>query len=177
MARASRAAALWIAALFLCGCGTVANLSIGARQGWQNALVYGGVRRDVQSAGQWIDHNWTWGENLDVQQDVGTVVGVGLVGIDLPLSALGDTLTLPLTIPATLWGRSRTATTVSGKKTATAPAAIEPSNPGPLPPYLSAETTPALTEPRQTPAKSIFAGTASWFRSLFSPLYRGESTR
>jgi uncharacterized protein YceK len=127
MARASRAAFL-IVALFLCGCGTVANLSIGARQGWKNALVYGGVRRDIQSADDWIDHNWTWGENLNVQQDVGTVVGVGLVGIDVPLSAIGDTLTLPITIPASIWGRASNPATVSGNIEATSPVATDTVN-------------------------------------------------
>jgi uncharacterized protein YceK len=124
MARASRAAFL-IVALFLCGCGTVANLSIGARQGWKNALVYGGVRRDIQSADDWIDHNWTLGENLNIQQDVGTVVGVGLVGIDVPLSAIGDTLTLPITIPAAIWGRPSNPATVSGKLGVASPQATD----------------------------------------------------
>jgi uncharacterized protein YceK len=122
MGRALRAAALLIVVEFLSGCGTVANLSIGAREGWKNAQIYGGVRRDVQSAEQWIDHSWTWGENLDVVQDIGTVVGVGLVGIDVPLSAVGDTLTLPITIPAAIWGSSRNGANVS-RKTAGAPPA------------------------------------------------------
>jgi uncharacterized protein YceK len=128
MARASRPAAVWIVALFLCGCGTVANLSIGARQGWKNAMIFGGVRRDIQSADDWIDHNWTWGENLNIQQDVGTVVGVGLVGIDVPLSAIGDTLTLPITIPASIWGRSSNVATVSGKIGPTTPVATDTVN-------------------------------------------------
>lgn len=129
MARASRAAMLWIVALFLCGCGTVANLSIGARQGWKNALIYGGVRRDVQSAEDWVNHSWTSGENLNIQQDVGTVVGVGLVGIDVPLSAIADTLTLPITIPAAIWGRSGNAATASSKIATPPPTATEPVNP------------------------------------------------
>jgi uncharacterized protein YceK len=122
MARASRPA-LWIVALFLCGCGTMANLSLGARQGWKNASIYGGVSRDIRSAEDWVDHNWTSGENLDIPQDIGTVVGVGLVGIDLPLSAIGDTLTLPITIPAAIWGQSTRAPIASA---ATPPAASQP---------------------------------------------------
>lgn len=106
MARASRTAALWIAGLFLCGCGTVANLQTGARQGWKNAYIYGGVRRDIQSEKVWIAHSWTWGKNLDVIQDIGSAVGVLLVGIDVPISAVGDTLTLPLTVPVAIWSNS-----------------------------------------------------------------------
>ena len=126
MARASRAAALWIAALLLCGCGTVANLSTGARQGWQYVYVYGGVRRDIRSADQWIDHSWTSGKDLDVMSDIGTVVGVGLVGIDVPLSAIGDTLTLPITIPLALMNSPDNNASVSRKSSATSPAPTVP---------------------------------------------------
>jgi uncharacterized protein YceK len=115
MARALLATGALIVAIFLSGCGTFANLSIGARQGWKNAQIYGGVRRDVQSAEEFIAHSWTSGDNLDIPQDIGTVVGVGLVGIDVPLSAIADTLTLPLTIPAAIWGSNGNAITVSRK--------------------------------------------------------------
>lgn len=107
MTGAWRATVLLIVAGFLSGCGTAANLTVGAREGWQYAPIYGGVRRDVQSAENWVDHTWTWGENLDLQRDLGTVVGVALVGIDVPLSAIGDTLTLPITIPAYFLSKSR----------------------------------------------------------------------
>lgn len=123
MAKASRAAALGIAVLLLCGCGTIANLSTGARQGWKNAGIYGGVRRDVDSAGKWIDHSWTWGKNLDVISDIGTVVGVGLVGIDVPLSAVGDTITLPVTVPIALWNNPAVRTRLSRQSPPATPAA------------------------------------------------------
>ena len=128
MARASRAAALLIAVLFLCGCGTIANLQTGARQGWKHAYIYGGVRRDVESAGGWINHNWTWGKNLDILQDAGTVVGVVLVGIDLPLSAAGDTLTLPVTVPIAIWSNSRNGANVGSQTSSPPPAATVPVN-------------------------------------------------
>lgn len=127
MSRASRKTALCIAVLLLCGCGTVANLSIGARQGWKNAYVYGGVRRDIKSEADWIDHSWTSGKNLDVIQDIGSVVGVVLVGIDIPLSAIGDTLTLPVTVPVALWNNSVNGASVSRKTTSAVP---EPANAG-----------------------------------------------
>ncbi len=38
-------------------------------------------------------------------QDIGTVVGVILVAIDVPLSAVADTVTLPLTVPVAIWDR------------------------------------------------------------------------
>lgn len=125
MSRASLRAALWLAALVPGGCGTVANLEIGARQGWKNAQIYGGVRRDVKSAQQFFADNWTPPNNSDVQQDIGAVVGVGLVGMDVPLSAIGDTLTLPVTIPAAIWGSSTASPSVSRKNTSAAPASPE----------------------------------------------------
>jgi uncharacterized protein YceK len=128
MAKASRAAALWIAVLFLCGCGTIANLETGARQGWKSAAIYGGVRRDIQSADKWIDHSWTSGDNLDIIQDVGSVVGVVLVGIDVPLSAIGDTLTLPVTVPIYLLNNPSNRASESRKTPADPPAAAVPVN-------------------------------------------------
>lgn len=115
MSRASLAAALGLAVLGLCGCGTAANLSGGA-QGWRKSQIYGGVRRDVKSAQQFVADNWAG--SADLMQDVGAVVGVGLISIDVPLSFFGDTLTLPITIPAALLGGPQPATpatTVSGK--------------------------------------------------------------
>jgi uncharacterized protein YceK len=129
MARAWRTAALSAAALFLCGCGTVANLSTGSRLGWRYAQIYGGVRRDVQSADSWIRNNWTSGENLDILQDVGTVVGVALVGIDVPLSAALDTLTLPITVPVALVNTYGGGARDNRNSNATPPQTSEPVNP------------------------------------------------
>lgn len=147
MSRALFAVATLFAASLLSGCGTFANLSIGARQGWKNALIYGGVRRDVQSAGNWIDHSWTWGPNLDIQQDLGTVVGVGLVGLDVPLSAIGDTLTLPITIPAAIWGGNGTTPSVSSKN----PLPSVPPNP---PPAVAQPVSPPQPPPPNNRSRS-----------------------
>lgn len=118
MGRAWRAAALLIVVGLLSGCGTVANLAVGAREGWKNARIYGGVRRDVQSAEDWLAHSWVPLEKMELQQDLGAAVGVGLVGLDVPFSAIGDTLTLPITIPASIWGSSRNAAAVTRKQPA-----------------------------------------------------------
>jgi uncharacterized protein YceK len=123
MRRASLTAVLLLAAVAPSGCGTIANLSTGAENGWKNAQIYGGVRRDVKSANEWFADSWTPANDSDVMQDIGAVVGVGLVGLDLPLSAIGDTLTLPLTIPASIWGSSTPAPTVSRKNNTPPPAA------------------------------------------------------
>jgi len=105
MGRASRAAALIVAG-FLSGCGTLANINTGAREGWKNVQIYGGVRRDVQSGEEWFAHSWTPLKNLELMQDLGAVVGLVLVGIDVPLSVAADTVTLPVTIPISIWASS-----------------------------------------------------------------------
>jgi len=112
--------ALGLVGMGLSGCGTAANLSGGA-QGFRQTQIYGGVLRDVQSEQHWVSSNWTGG--TDWQQDIGTVVGIGLIGLDIPFSAIGDTLTLPITIPAVLLRRPDPAANVSRKNVAAPPAA------------------------------------------------------
>jgi uncharacterized protein YceK len=83
--------------LSLGGCGTVGNLWCPCHGG--DRAVYGGVaicvRRAENEAGQAarLDSPWCFGH---------AAASVFDAVIDLPLSAVGDTLTLPLTIPATL---------------------------------------------------------------------------
>jgi uncharacterized protein YceK len=84
----------------LSGCGTVLNLTAGCwhgkvDQGTCSPEVYGGVHRDLDCAA----------ESLVLHSPLPEVLG-GLVQvpvilcIDLPLSAVADTLTLPLTLRA-----------------------------------------------------------------------------
>ena len=86
--------------LILSGCGTIANFS---GKGWDNTHIYGGVVRNVKSAEEWIEAKPIT-KDTELQQGIGTVVGTGLIVLDVPLSAIGDTLTLPITIPAAIWG-------------------------------------------------------------------------
>ncbi len=117
MRRASLAVAPALAAVVLAGCGTIANFG---DRGWQNSRIYGGVQRDVKSTEQWIEDN-PISAQTDLMHDVGTVVGVGLIGLDVPLSAIADTLTLPITVPVALWGGPGSAANVSRKPAAASP--------------------------------------------------------
>jgi uncharacterized protein YceK len=126
MKRASLAAALTLVILILGGCGTIANFG---GKGWENTRIYGGVLTDVKSAENWIAYRPISKES-EIQRDVGTVVGTGLIALDVPLSAIGDTLTLPITIPAAIWGTPAADTNVSRKETATA---SKPKSPPPAP--------------------------------------------
>lgn len=126
MKRASLAAALTLVILILSGCGTIANFG---GKGWANTRIYGGVLTDVKSAENWIDARPISNES-ELQRDVGTVVGTGLIVLDVPFSAIGDTLTLPITIPAAIWGTPAGGANVSRKE----PGAIsKPALPAPAP--------------------------------------------
>jgi uncharacterized protein YceK len=72
----------------LCGCGTVNNLAC-------HGLPYGGVQADTLVAGELLASGCLCECRRPVV-DVGTATY--LLAVDLPLSAVGDTLTLPLTV-------------------------------------------------------------------------------
>jgi len=97
------------------GCGTVLNLrdhevqipdtprpgdSISGRYPAPRE-IYGGVRTDAALGAQLFDEART--------TPAAAVAGLAVWGVDLPLSAVADTLTLPLTVPAQ-WNRPLTAT-------------------------------------------------------------------
>jgi uncharacterized protein YceK len=132
MKRASLAAALALLILIPSGCGTIANFS---GKGWENTRIYGGVLQDVKSAEDWITYRPISGES-ELQRDVGTVVGTGLVALDVPLSAIGDTLTLPITIPVAIWGPRTSEAGVSRKADGGIPG---PTLPAPAPPAAPAK--------------------------------------
>lgn len=95
------ALAVWITSA-LSGCGTVMNVSDRddvslMRDG--PTKVYGGVSWDAASGCEYLVEVVKPKESLlDRLQSL--ACGTYLLAIDLPLSVLGDTLTLPFTIPA-----------------------------------------------------------------------------
>ncbi len=76
----------WLTALVAtacCGCGTICNLASSDPQ------VYGGPEKDIEI---WSERGMPRGQN------VGAFAFLGLCLADLPVSLVGDTLTLPLAI-------------------------------------------------------------------------------
>ena len=149
MARSGIGAALAAsAAVWLCGCGTMANMRDAddpACKDWDDIVprrsVYGGVRIHalqvwVMSVGPIVD-----GELSPV---LGVAAGVAQLPLtflslaDLPLTALGDTLTLPWTIATSLQP-------APDKKATPGPelqkeSALPPGNPPATPPAPSGES-------------------------------------
>jgi uncharacterized protein YceK len=101
--RASTLASVVLA--FLSGCGTMTNIT-GLSMGGHYMEPYGGVRLSVDYGAD------NWQHVVHPTPDAGRVsslVGTAYdFGIDLPVSAIGDTLTLPFTLRAALKGESRT---------------------------------------------------------------------
>jgi uncharacterized protein YceK len=114
--RRAALAAIVLTSVAVSGCGTVANLS---GRGWDHTQIYGGVRRDVKATEDWIA-DYSAMKDTDIRQDVGVGVGVALVSLDTALSAIGDTLTLPITIPVALFVKP-SPPTVSQKNAVAAP--------------------------------------------------------
>jgi uncharacterized protein YceK len=92
--RAVRPVVVALAALLLGGCGTFVNMTDQAPESMEGGrrAVYGGVRWDVEVAYPMgpsaASHNTTWP----------TMPRFFFFLFDLPSSAIGDTLTLPVTI-------------------------------------------------------------------------------
>jgi uncharacterized protein YceK len=76
-----------------CGCGTFCN-DVWFTPGEGGKRVYGGVRVDCQVAREALNEHRASGDFW------GTLLYSAL---DLPLSAVGDTLSLPYTVPCALW--------------------------------------------------------------------------
>jgi uncharacterized protein YceK len=99
----------------LAGCGTMNNLVPPPGDTKKEAprpdaaRVYGGVELDARVGASWLTApflNEPPANVGPVERFVDTTckVGIGtyLLWVDLPLSAVGDTLTLPITVPVTL---------------------------------------------------------------------------
>jgi uncharacterized protein YceK len=142
MARAA-ATAIWagVVASALSGCGTVHNFC-GDKADAPQYEVFGGVRSDVSVGVEHlhfdptVDHGDYPARTCadPTVQFCAKAIGWYLLAVDLPLSAVGDTLTLPVTLPVTLVSQ------LVGK---------------PAPPASHA------SQPRRTPAPTSEASTAS----------------
>jgi uncharacterized protein YceK len=111
----SRATAclLSVLASALGGCGTVVNCVNG--DGAAPRTIYGGVKQDAQNGSRHLAEAFsgpapTLGQ-MPQPPDPGrdflvktfcAGCGIGMLAVDLPVSAVADTLTLPLTVPSTL---------------------------------------------------------------------------
>ncbi|MCC6417381.1 MAG: YceK/YidQ family lipoprotein [Gemmataceae bacterium] len=95
MARTSALAALAGAAVWLGGCGTVANLGRPADQ----QRVFGGVRLDMEVVQECAGEV---GQEGGPGNPAEAVVSATCSVLDMPLSLVGDVVTLPLTFLAEL---------------------------------------------------------------------------
>src|SRR5262245_52366383 len=115
-----RRAVVAVLAATLSGCGTVANLWSCCKSG--DRAVYGGVAHSLRRAAEDAEE----AARLDSPDRALHALGACLMLADLPLSAVADTLTLPITVPEALGHRAE------GRPTFVVPAGSEQS-PHPLP--------------------------------------------
>lgn len=91
--------------LFVSGCGTVRNLSVPGPNHASNSqdapkIVFGGIKQDCKQVRDSF-HQLT---NRDEHPESAIQCVSGFIGgaVDAPFSILGDSLTLPITIPAAI---------------------------------------------------------------------------
>ncbi len=102
-----------VLAVGLSGCGTVVNCF--NVNGAAARAIYGGVRQDAENGyrhlGEAFSPNPPTFTEMPKPPSAGrdfaaksfcAACGVGMLAVDLPVSAVADTLTLPVTVPATL---------------------------------------------------------------------------
>ena len=107
-----------LAALSLAGCGTMANFGFAPCPKGPQYEIYGGVTRDFDL----IENHY--GGPMYFPYLVFNIV-------DVPLSLAGDTVTLPITIPATIWRSRWVPVSVPCE-----PSGLPPCPPPPPPPKL-----------------------------------------
>ena len=94
----------WIFAITLttalCGCGTLDNMSATH----SSPQIYGGLRTDVKQAAQSTRDVFRAKNGGEFDTALGSSA---FCVLDAPLSAVADTVTLPLTVPQCLANRSR----------------------------------------------------------------------
>lgn len=107
---------LVLLAVLTSGCGTIANLNTGEPD------FYGGVQKDIQ----WLATPSRQPEGIGLAN-----LGFLTLFVDLPLSIIGDTLTMPIAIYEWHRGDGHTESTdrVSGNgENTTPPATVQPDN-------------------------------------------------
>lgn len=83
------------ACLFVCGCGTLHNIHPQGAPATGETRVYGGVREDLRAA----KDSFQGVVRAKGLTDFAGNAGMGAFCVlDLPLSAIGDTVTLPIAI-------------------------------------------------------------------------------
>lgn len=97
MARAAVRAVLAVFAVWLSGCGTTVNL-IQPRPYPEGPEVYGGVADAAKSVREWATQVSERSRKGDFWGCCATAACCVISSVDLPASAVGDTLTLPITI-------------------------------------------------------------------------------
>jgi uncharacterized protein YceK len=114
-------------AAVLGGCGTVVNCF--NVNGTPARAIYGGVRQDAENGTRHLSEAFSgpapsfsaMPKPPDPTSDFASksfcaVCGVGMLAVDLPVSAVADTLTLPVTVPATLTKKKPASKRVKRKK-------------------------------------------------------------
>lgn len=131
------------------GCGTMVNCV--SSKGPAPRAIYGGVIEDAQSGTDHfreafsgpcpsfgpVTHMPSTAERAMMRSFCG-LCGVCMLGLDLPISAITDTLTLPITIPATLARKKNEHPRKHKPAPASAPAPQQPPSPPPPPKLTSA---------------------------------------
>jgi len=89
-----------LAVIGAAGCGTMIG-NVGGMSPDHYMDIYGGVQIDLESAAKHFNQSPS-----DVREGLEQACGTACVLVDLPLSVVADTLTLPFTIDATLRGKA-----------------------------------------------------------------------
>ncbi len=116
-----------VLAAAVCGCGTVVNCF--NVNGTPARAIYGGVRQDAENGTRHLTEAFsgpapTFSQMPKPPSAVGdfasktfcVACGMGMLALDLPVSAVTDTLTLPVTVPATLMKKKPATKKVLRKK-------------------------------------------------------------
>lgn len=93
---------LALSALSPGGCGTAINVACRGDGNAEPLRVYGGIQRDVEAATVYFNEPHAEEPHVGAHRSLQYGRGAFCLA-DLPFSAIGDTLTLPVTIPCTLW--------------------------------------------------------------------------